>query len=73
MVSSIPVFLQPSATVISQPLRRAFSAMSGLETSNKQADGDDDSAEEDEEVYKFLDAVSLSGSGPKSSLIAQKD
>lgn len=53
--------------------RRAFSAMFGLETSNKKADGDDDSAEDDDEVYKFLDVVSLSGSGPKSSLIAQKD
>lgn len=45
--------------------RRASSAMSGLETSQKQADDDfADNPEEEEEVYKFLDAVSLSGWGP---------
>ena len=54
--------------------------MSGLKTSEKDADGDDDFAsangdnpEEDEELYQFLDADSLSSWGPKSSLIAQKD
>lgn len=44
----------------------AAEAMSGLKTSEKDADGDDDFAsansdnpEEDDELYQFLDAVSL--------------
>lgn len=55
--------------------------MSDLKASKKDADGDDDFAsangddpEEDEELYEFLDAVSLFSSwGPKSSPIAQMD
>ena len=54
--------------------------MSGLKTSAKDADSDDDFAsangdnpEEEEELYQFLDAVSLSSWGPKSNPIAQRD
>lgn len=54
--------------------------MSGLKTSAKDADGDDDFAsangdnpEEDEGLYQFLDAVSLFSWGPKSLLLARKD
>lgn len=76
MVHSNPVFRNcdlPSCG-------RASEAMSGLKTSKKDADGDDDFAsangdnpEEDEELYQFLDAVSLFSWDPKSRLIAQKD
>ena len=58
----------------------ASEAMSGVKTSAKDADGDDDFAsangdnpQEDKDLYQFLDAVSLFSWGPKSSLIAQKD
>ena len=60
-----------SATVIRPSFGLASEAMSGVKTSEKDADGDDDFAsangdnpQEDEELYQFLDAVSLFSWGP---------